>query len=112
MNALPIVLALAALILIVLGWLGRAERLPRNGLAGVRTPSTMRSDAAWRAANKAAGIPIMAAGVVALAGAAATWLMPPGEDVTTVVYVVIGCLLVLVVVGGVMGVRAAGRVPG
>ncbi|GAA3463625.1 hypothetical protein GCM10018963_56380 [Saccharothrix longispora] len=39
----------------VVGCLGMAERLPCNRFAGVRTPATMRGDAAFKAADKAAG---------------------------------------------------------
>ena len=45
------------------GWGGR---LSRNGGVGVRTPSTMRSDAAFETANKAAA-PLAGAGGAALA---------------------------------------------
>jgi hypothetical protein len=37
-----------------IAWLGSQHRLPRNGWAGIRIPSTMRSDQAWEAAHSAA----------------------------------------------------------
>jgi hypothetical protein len=47
-------------------------RLGRNGVAGIRTPATMRSDAAWRAGHAAArGLSDVAAAVFALTGLAA-----------------------------------------
>jgi hypothetical protein len=72
-----------ALIIILAGlgliWLAVAswqERLPRNGLAGVRTPATMRSDQAFKVANKLAA-PLTAAGGVVLAlGGLLTALLP------------------------------------
>ncbi|GAA2215111.1 hypothetical protein GCM10009850_105780 [Nonomuraea monospora] len=75
MEALPLVLALAGLVLTLLGFFGRIGWLPRNNVAGVRTRSTMRSDAAFRVANRAAGVPTMAGGGVVLAGAVVMWLM-------------------------------------
>lgn len=83
MEALPFVLAPAGLVLVVLGYFGWVGRLPRN----------------------------RAAGGAAQAGAVATWLMPPGGGVVTVLYVVTGGMPALVIAGGVMGVRAARNVP-
>nr|WP_063792289.1 SdpI family protein [Nonomuraea pusilla] len=106
---MPFVLAFAGLALVVPGWLGRAGRLPRNNFAGVRTPSTMRSDAAFRLANKVAGLPTMAGGGVALAGAVTAWFVPTDEGVLAVVIVATAGMLALVVGGAAMGVRAVTR---
>ncbi|MER7503290.1 SdpI family protein [Nonomuraea pusilla] len=106
---MPFILAFAGLALVVPGWLGRAGRLPRNHFAGVRTPSTMRSDAAFRLANKVAGLPTLAAGVVALAGAVTAWFVPTQEGALAVVLVATAGMLALVVGGAVMGVRAVSR---
>ncbi|MFB4289985.1 SdpI family protein [Nonomuraea sp. ATR24] len=105
MEILPYVLAAGGLTVVVTGFLGLTERLPRNGAVGVRTPGTMRSEAAFRAANKAAGVPMLVAGGIGLAGGAAVWLMPSGQ--VTAAYVTIAGLLVMTVAGGVAGVRAA-----
>jgi hypothetical protein len=48
-------------------WVGRKQAtgtLPRNWFAGVRTPETMRSGEAWRAAHAATAGLVTAAGVV------------------------------------------------
>ncbi|MFI6479075.1 SdpI family protein [Nonomuraea sp. NPDC050663] len=106
MELVALLLALAGLAAGVVGGLGLAGRLPRNSVAGVRTRSTMRSDAAFRVANRAAGWPTVAGGGVALAGAVAAVLLPSEEDVTTAVTVALAGMLALTVLGGVMGVRA------
>jgi uncharacterized membrane protein len=60
-----VILILAGLALIVVAVASWQERLPRNSLAGVRTPTTMRSDQAFKVANKVAA-PLTAAGGVVL----------------------------------------------
>ena len=49
-----VILIVLGLVLIVVAVASWQERLPRNILAGVRTPSTMRSDQAFKVANKVA----------------------------------------------------------
>lgn len=61
-------LVAAGLALLVVALLGARSRLRRNRFAGVRTAATLRSDAAFTLANRAAAMPIGAAGVVAAAG--------------------------------------------
>ncbi|MEV0237279.1 SdpI family protein [Nonomuraea sp. NPDC050786] len=106
MDVLPLLLVFTGLAAGVVGCLGLAERLPRNNVAGVRTPSTMRSDRAFRVANKAAGVPTLTGGGVALAGAVAAWLLPTEEGALTAVIVAVAGMLALTILGGVMGVRA------
>lgn len=48
-----IVLIAGGAIVAFMALLGRDGRLPRNRWAGIRLPSTMRSDKAWYAAHKA-----------------------------------------------------------
>lgn len=38
--------------------------VPRNGLYGFRTPTTLASDAIWYPANQVCGVTMLAAGVV------------------------------------------------
>ena len=49
--------------LIVLGLMSATERLPRNLFAGIRIPSTLRSDDAWRAGHRAAASALTTAGL-------------------------------------------------
>lgn len=53
---------LAGVIVVGLGRLAASGRLPRNLIAGIRLPSTMRSDEAWRAGHLAAASALTAAG--------------------------------------------------
>lgn len=45
---------LITVVLIAVDWAGANGRLRRNQWAGIRTPSTMRSDLAWAAGHRAA----------------------------------------------------------
>jgi uncharacterized membrane protein len=110
MIGAAIVLVLAGLVVVWLAIRSWQGRLSRNYVAGVRTPSTMRSDEAFRIANKVAapfslvgGLLFVVTGVVAaiVPVRAATAVLSAG--------VVIAC--VVLVVGGVMGVRAARAAP-
>lgn len=99
---------------ILVGWggfLGFSGRLRRTGFAGVRTPASLRSDEAFAVANKVAGLPTMAAGVVAIAGGAAALAMP--TMMASVIAAALGIvgLLVLVGAGGALGNRAAAALP-
>jgi len=110
MTGAAVVIVLAGLLIVWLAIRSWQGRLSRNYIAGVRTPSTMRSDEAFRVANKAAapfslvsGLLFVVTGVVAAIVPAhtATVVLPTGVVVAAVV----------VVVGGVIGVRAARALP-
>ena len=91
----------------VVGLLGWRERLSVRGRLGVRTPAALRSDEAFRLANRVAGLPVLVAGLVAvLAGVVAF-------GTGGVVVAVIGLVgaLVLARAGGVAGDRAAVTLP-
>ncbi|MGH3565356.1 MAG: SdpI family protein [Pseudonocardia sp.] len=105
-------LVTGGLALLVVALLGARSRLRRNRFAGVRTSATLRSDAAFTLANRAAAMPIGAAGVVAAAGGSvllASGLLAsgPGSVGWVVLAVaVVGCLG-LTGLGGVVGDRVA-----
>jgi predicted permease len=117
-RAYPCAVSFVALIPIVLGvvvgWgglLGWRERLPRSRGAGVRTPATMRSDEAFRVANKVAGLPTLVAGLVGVVAGIAGLFMPPvaGPIVASLIGLI--GMFVLVAGGGLLGHRAAEAVP-
>jgi uncharacterized membrane protein len=89
------------------GWQGR---LPRNGAVGVRTPSTMRSDAAFETANKAAA-PLAAAGGAVLVACGVLAAVLPRHLFGGFVFGGVGVFLVLCLLGAVTGVRASRSVP-
>ena len=109
------VLALIPVVLgVVVGWgglLGWREKLPRDRGAGVRTAATLRSDDAFRIANKVAGLPTVTAGVAGILAGVAGLAMPSTSG--TVIAAVVGLvgMVVLVVAGGLLGHRAALAVP-
>ncbi|TCK27682.1 SdpI/YhfL family protein [Pseudonocardia endophytica] len=104
------VLVLAGLVLVVVATLGATSRLPRNRFAGVRTRASLRSGAAFAAANRVAAPPAGAAGVIALVGGVALAATPGSVLAWVFVAVsVIGTVL-LAGVGGVVGDRAAAAV--
>lgn len=111
------VLVLSGLALAVVGVLGWRRRLPRNRFAGVRTVNTLRDEEAFAVGNQVAAPMTMAAGAVAVLGAVVLLaaphdpLGPPLALRVTVVAVAALGTLVLTVVGGVLGDRAARRVP-
>ncbi|WP_317229315.1 SdpI family protein [Clavibacter sp. MX14-G9D] len=82
-------------------------RLGRNQVAGIRTASTLASDAAWLAAHQRAKRSTLAAGACAIASAVPTVLpVPIGAVLATVLA---GCLAMLgfAIHGTVVGGRAA-----
>jgi hypothetical protein len=108
-----LVLSLSIVLLVVgagiasVGLLGFLERLPRNRFAGVRTAASMRSDRAFRVANKVGGLPTaVAGGIGAISGLVALLT-------GLVVVLVVGFvgMVAITIAGGVAGHRAAAAVP-
>lgn len=109
-TILGAVLLVAGAALLVVGLLGWRRRLPRNRFAGIRTPATLRSDAAFAAANRVAAPTVLAAGVIsAIAGALAVGT--GGAMLTTIVAVAGVGVVGLLIAGGLLGHRAATAVP-
>ncbi|MBM7771014.1 putative membrane protein [Actinokineospora baliensis] len=111
MNLVPLAPLVAGLPLLVLGFLGLTERLPRNRFGGVRTPASLRSPEAFRTANKVAGLPTLVAGLVGVLGAAAGFALESTAAVLTVSVIAVIGLAVITLAAGVLGNRAAEAVP-
>ncbi|MGD0981898.1 MAG: SdpI family protein [Solirubrobacteraceae bacterium] len=77
-SALP--LAVAGTVMVAIGRLAAAGRLPRNPIAGIRIPSTMRDDAAWKAGHRAGAPALTAAGFGPLAAAAVVATTSPSLE--------------------------------
>ena len=93
-----------------IGIAGMRGRLPRQHWAGIRLPSTMRSDEAWNAAHRAGGPWLLAAGLVPAACGLSLVLARPGDELAAAVSLAAaGWLLAMVVAAGVVGVRAVSR---
>jgi uncharacterized membrane protein len=99
---LVIVLGLVLIVVAVASWQGR---LPRNILAGVRTPSTMRSDQAFKVANKVAAPLTAAGGAVLVLGGALAALLGKSSPGPVLLISALACA-VLCVVGAIKGIRA------
>ncbi len=104
-------LVLAGVALVVVAVLGARSILRRNRWVGVRTPATLSSETQFVAGNRAAAVPVGAAGVVAVVGGAVL-LAGAGAALDWVVLAVSLLGVVgLSVVGGLVGDRAAALTP-
>jgi hypothetical protein len=103
-SLVPLVVGLGIGVVGVLGW---RERLPRNRFGGVRTPATLRSERAFRVANKVAGPPLAVAGAIGVLSGLA------GLTTGLLVIMIVGLagLAGITIAGGVLGHRAAEAVP-
>ncbi|MGV9294965.1 MULTISPECIES: SdpI family protein [Amycolatopsis] len=108
-------IALVPIVLgVVVGWggfLGVRGRLSRASGAGVRTEASMRSEEAFKLANRVAGIPTLAGGAAAVVCGLAGLAIPATAGLVAAAIVGLLGLLVMVVAGARMGARAALTVP-
>jgi hypothetical protein len=100
-------LVLAGLALVVVAVLGARSVLRRNRWVGVRTPATLASETQFVAGNRAAAVPVGAAGFVAAVGGVfllldGNWVIPTISLLGTLGFSVIG---------GLVGQRAAELTP-
>ena len=93
------------------GFLGFRERLTREGGTGVRTEAALRSEEAFKLANRVAGLPTMAGGAIAVLTGLAGLAMPTTGGLVSAALAGVLAMLVLVMGGGVLGNRAALTVP-
>jgi uncharacterized membrane protein len=105
-----LIMALAGAAVLYVAELGAQGRLKRNYWAGLRTPSTLKSDEAWRAAHIAAAPGLRWAGRAALLGGIvgiAVAFMDNPAVFATVLCLGAGGLLAGVAVSTVAGLKAA-----
>ncbi|MGW5715760.1 SdpI family protein [Amycolatopsis sp. NPDC003865] len=93
------------------GFLGFRERLTREGGTGVRTQAALRSEEAFKLANRVAGLPTMAGGAIAVLTGLAGLAMPTTGLLVSAALAGVLAMFVLVMGGGVLGNRAALTVP-
>ncbi|WP_232661219.1 SdpI family protein [Pseudonocardia sp. TRM90224] len=103
-------LVLIGAALVTVAVLGVRSVLRRNRWVGVRTRETLRSDATFAVANRAAAAPVGAAGAIAVLGGIVLLGGAGGALVWIVLVVSVLGLLVLTGVGGMVGDRAAAAV--
>ena len=97
---------LAGLVIVWFAVRLRQGRLSRDSAVGVRTPSTMRSDAAFKTANRAAA-PLTGAGGVVMAVCGVLGVVFPRHLAGAIIFGGVGVFLVLCLLGAAVGVRAA-----
>ncbi|HKS51293.1 MAG TPA: SdpI family protein [Pseudonocardiaceae bacterium] len=107
---LGVVLVIAGVALLTVGLLGWRQRLPRNRFAGIRTPATLRSDAAFIVANRVAAPPVLAAGALCAVGGGLV-LGSTGPALMMIVSVTGAGVVGLLLAGGLLGHRAATAMP-
>jgi len=101
---------LAGLFIVWLAIRMRQGRVQRGSPAGVRTRSTMRSDAAFEAANKAAApLTATAGAILAICGVLAAVL--PEHLAGIFIFGGVGVFLVLCLLGAATGVKASRSAP-
>lgn len=103
---------LGGMLFVVVGVMGLLGKLPRNHIAGIRTPFTMRSEENWYATHRAAAPFFVFGGVAAtMAGLAVLPFSAAGkvpEGVSAAACVVIAIVLgVTAVAGWLFGTRVA-----
>ena len=77
-------LGLSGGIVVVLGRMAATGRLPRNVFAGIRIPSTLRSDEAWDVGHRAAASAMTVAGCGSVLVAIVLAASSPGPKARTV----------------------------
>jgi hypothetical protein len=94
-----VLVAAAAVVVALVTLLAAAGRLRRNSIAGIRIPSLLASDEAWRNGHRAAVLPTAAAAIicvvlaaVVLTGRPIAYLGAPLETVVLVLGVLVGTL--------------------
>lgn len=107
---LGVLLAATGVGLLTVGLLGWGRRLPRNRFAGIRTPATLRSDAAFTAANRVAAPPVLAAGAICVAAGALVW-GTEGATLAVIAGVAGVGTIALLIAGGLLGHRVATAIP-
>src|SRR5581483_2348128 len=105
-TLLAAILVIAGVALLTVGVLGWRQLLPRNRFAGVRTPATLRSDAAFIVANRVAAPPVLAAGALCTVGGGLA-LGAAGPALTIIVSVTGAGAVGLLLAGGLRGHPAA-----
>jgi hypothetical protein len=108
-------IALVPIVLgVLVGWggvLGVRERLTREGGTGVRTQAALRSEAAFKLANRVAGLPTAAGGAISILAGLAGLAMPTTGGLVAAAAAGVLAMLLLVMGGGVLGNRAALTIP-
>ncbi|PSS45198.1 hypothetical protein C6401_03585 [Arthrobacter woluwensis] len=102
------ILSVLGAIFIICGILALAARLPMNPFVGIRIPSTMMSDAAWKAGHRAAGPYLIVGGLCAFAGGALA-IAAPSIGTLALTLIPTAAVLVFLTIAVILASRAATR---
>ncbi|KAA3636313.1 MAG: hypothetical protein DWP92_09715 [Armatimonadetes bacterium] len=102
-----IALIWGGVVIVAAGAMARAGQLTRQSFVGIRTRTTMASDAAWEAAHRAGGNWIIAGGMIMAVGGLLTVLAESDDTGVVVALVTAGIALVPIAIGGFVGQAAA-----
>nr|MBO2501363.1 SdpI family protein [Thermoanaerobacterales bacterium] len=100
-----------SLVVAEVGRRGAAGTLPRNHLAGIRVPATMRDDTAWARGHRAGGPVLVATGLAGALVGIAAWPVEVAAGPAAAAGVVLAAA-VLLVVGVVVAARRAAAAGG
>ncbi|HLT70414.1 MAG TPA: SdpI family protein [Acidimicrobiales bacterium] len=95
-----------SLVVAEVGRRATAGTLPRNHLAGIRVPATMRDDAAWDRGHRAGGPVLVATGLAGAAAGLTAWPVEVAAGPAAAAGVVLGAA-VLLLAGVVVAARRA-----
>ncbi|WP_129975098.1 SdpI family protein [Rhodococcus sp. Q1] len=106
MLIVAVLLFVLALVVGAVGVAALTGKLPRNRWAGVRTPESLRDDAAFALANKVAAPSMLGSAVLLAVGAVASLTLPTVAGIIAVVVTVVAAL-VTAGAGGSVAARVA-----
>lgn len=102
--------SILGLILVLGGVLSLGGWLPLNGIVGIRTASTMKSKAAWKAGHRAASPYLFAGGLCAFAGDVFAFVAPETNELVLGLVPTAAVVLTLVA-AALVASRSAMRIP-
>ena len=100
-------LVAVGLLIVALGILSALRRLPLNAIAGLRCPSTMASDAAWRHSHQKAAPWTIVSGVGPLVAGLATIITQDVSGMWPIAGVV--WMLIVILIASYVATQAANR---
>jgi hypothetical protein len=102
-------LPLATLFIAVLSQLGGNGVLKRNGFLGLRIPSTMYSDDAWRAGHHAAALPAWIGFVAITVAAIIGLVLFKSDSGSATISIVVGAIFLITLIWAVIVASFAAR---
>ncbi|WP_016933086.1 SdpI family protein [Rhodococcus sp. R1101] len=111
MLIVAVLLFVLALVVGAVGVAALTGKLPRNRWAGVRTPESLRDDAAFALANKVAAPSMLGSAVLLAVGAVASLTLPTVAGIIAVAVTVVAALITAGAGGSVAARVAAATKP-